>query len=148
MEKVRKSGLTMRATRVTTRKAESTAKVNSCGPMAQLTREASSTTTFKVKECILGQMAVNTLVNGAITRCTAQVCSHGTMVDTMRASTSTIRRKVEAFLPGPTVVSMMASGRTANSTVRVSTTPARARSRKDSGLKASVSSGSRKKHEA
>jgi hypothetical protein len=139
--KEKRFGQTMRATKVSTKKAKSTALASSTGLTGQLTQVNSSTIILRVKVSTLGLMDVNTMENGATTRCMAAVSLPGTTVVVMKVTISTIRKKARVFSHGPMVENTMASGKTASSTEPASTILARVTLKRASGAKANVFNG-------
>ena len=142
MVKVKRSGQTMPATRENTKTVRSMDVVNSFGLTDQLTPVISSRTIFTVSEFTRGQMGENMMANGKTTRWTEKVSSLGLMAVNTKDNTLMIKKRDRESSPGQTVASMMATGRTGNNMERVFIIQAKEKSKWESGLKASVSTGS------
>lgn len=85
-ERVLRFGPTMLNTKASIRKARSTDMVNSSGLTTQHTTVCFTTIIFTVLVFTNGQMAVNTMENGKITRCMVPESLLGTMVVDMKVS--------------------------------------------------------------
>ena len=125
MEKAKRSGLTMPATRVSIKTGRNMVAVNSFGLMDQLTPVISLRTIFTDWESTRGQMAGNMTVNGRTTRWMVRVSSHGQMAVNTRVNTSTIKKKAKESSLGQTDANTTVIGRTASSTERVFTIQAK-----------------------
>merc|ERR1712060_739852 len=141
MVRVRKSGPTMLAMKVPIERARSTEEASSCGPTVQPIPANSSRTTSMETEPIPGPMVVCTMASGKTTKWTAQASSHGLMDVSTRVNTSTTRRRVMVCLPGLMVANTTATGAMASSTDSESTTRPAKKSKRESGMKESVSAG-------
>jgi len=85
-ERVLRFGPTMLNTKASIRKARSMDMVNSSGLTTPHTTVCFTTTIFTVLVFTNGQMAVNTMENGKITRCMVPESLLGTMVVDMKVS--------------------------------------------------------------
>ena len=134
MEMEKKFGQTMLVTKVSTKTVRNTVMESSFGLMDQLIPEISSITIFMDKVFILGQMVVNTMVNGVQIKCMGQVYLHGMMVEDMKESTLMIKNKVMVYSLGPMVANMKGNGRMENNMVLEHITQVKVKLRKVSGL--------------
>jgi len=133
-EKVRKFGQMVLVTKASTKMERSTVMESSFGLMGQLIPEISLITIFMDRVFILGQMVVNTMVNGVQTKCMDQVYLHGMMVEDMKESTLMIKNKVMVYSLGPMVANMKGNGRMVNNMVLEHIIQVKVKLRKVSGL--------------
>jgi hypothetical protein len=138
MDSVSKLGLMALSMKEITNMARSMELEHSNGQMAQCTLGSSTTITFTARECIPGQMDVNTRVNGATTRCMVRVLSRGLTGASMSVSISMTRSRATVNLSGLMVAATRVIGKVANSTERASTLLAKVMKSTASGKTASV----------
>ena len=134
MEMEKKFGQTMLVTKVSTKMVRNMGTASSFGLMDQPIPEISLITIFMDRVFILGQMVVNTMVNGVQIKCMDQVFLHGMMVEDMKESTLMIKNKVMVYSLGPMVANMKGNGRMVNNMVLEHIIQVKVKLRKVSGL--------------
>ena len=142
MEKAKRHGQTVAATREHIKTERSMGLVNSNGLMDRLTLVISPRTIFTVMVFTLGQMEDITMANGKTIRWMEKVSLPGQMAVNTMENMSTIKNKDMESSFGLTVADTKAAGRTVNSMGKVFIIQAKEKPKQESGLKAGVSTGS------